>query len=100
MPETLRNGAMATLKPRYSTAEFARRGDAIYDREIAPRLEEANRGKFVSIDIESGAFEIDEDELEASRRLLARLPTAPIWFRRVGSKFARRFGPRPLRKKS
>ena len=91
---------MATLNPRYSKEEFARRGDAIYDREIAPRLEAANRGKFVSIDIESGAFEIDEDELTASRRLRARIPDAQIWFRRIGSRFARRFGPRPRRKKS
>jgi hypothetical protein len=27
---------MPTSKPRHSNAEFARRGDAIYDREIAP----------------------------------------------------------------
>jgi hypothetical protein len=90
---------MATTKPRFSKEEFARRGDAIYEREIAPKLEQANRGKFVSIDIESGAFEIDDDELAATRRLRARLPDAQIWFRRIGSKFARRFGPRPPRKK-
>jgi hypothetical protein len=86
---------VATTKPRYSKEEFARRGDAIYDREIAPRLEEPSRGKFVSIDIESGAFEIDADELAATRRLRARMPDAQVWFRRVGSKFARRFGLRP-----
>ena len=90
---------MATLKPRYSKEEFARRGDAIYDREIAPRLEKANGGKFVSIDIESGDFEIDADDMAATQRLRARLPDAQIWFRRIGSKYARRFGPRPLRKK-
>lgn len=82
---------MATTKPRYSKEEFARRGDAIYDREITPRLEEPNRGKFVSIDIESGAFEIDADEIAATKRLRARIPDAQVWFRRVGSKFARRF---------
>jgi hypothetical protein len=90
---------MATLKPRYSKEEFARRGDAIYDRQIAPRLEKANRGKFVSIDIESGEFEIDEDEMAATHRLRARIADAQIWFRRIGSKFARRFGPRPRQKK-
>lgn len=90
---------MPTARPRYSKEEFARRGDAIYDRAIAPRLEAANRGKFVSIDIETGEFEIDADELAATRRLRARIPDAQVWFRRIGSKFARRFGPRPRRKK-
>jgi hypothetical protein len=28
---------MPTARPRYSKEEFARRGDEIYDREIAPR---------------------------------------------------------------
>ncbi|HEY2414699.1 MAG TPA: hypothetical protein VGI40_20810 [Pirellulaceae bacterium] len=88
---------MPTTKPRYSKEEFARRGDAIYDREIAPRLEDPNRGEFVSIDIESGAFEIDGDEIAATKRLRARISDAQVWFRRVGSKFARRFGPRPQR---
>jgi hypothetical protein len=88
-----------TTKPRYSKEEFARRGDAIYDRKIAPRLEEPNRGKFVSIDIASGDIEIDADELVATRRLLVRIPNAQIWFRRVGSTFARRLGPRLQRKR-
>jgi hypothetical protein len=95
----VKDHTVPTTKPRYSKEEFARRGDAIYDREIAPRLEQANRGKFVSIDIESGAFEIDADELVATKRLRARFPEAQVWFRRVGSRFARRFGPRPQRKK-
>ncbi len=44
--------------------------------------------------IESGAYEIDADELAASDRLLARKPDAQMWLRRVGSRYAHRFGPR------
>jgi hypothetical protein len=75
--------------------EYANRGDAIYDRDIRPSLEAANLGKFVAIDIETGDFEIDSDELAASDRLLARRPDAQTWLRRVGSRYARRFGSRP-----
>ena len=79
-------------EPRYSREEFARRGDDIYERELRPLLETGNEGKFVAIDIETGAHEIDANELAASDRLLARVPNAQIWLRRIGSRYAHRFG--------
>ena len=80
--------------PRYSKEEFARRGNETFERVVRPRLSEQDIGKFVAIDIETGAFETDEDEIVASRRLLTRNPEAQIWFRMVGSPYTRRFGPR------
>jgi hypothetical protein len=85
---------MAATSPRYSKEEFAERGDAIYEREIRPALKGAHEGNFVAIDIETGAYEVDPDELAASDRLLARVPRAQVWLRRVGSPYARRFGGR------
>ena len=85
---------MPELQPRYSKEEFAQRGDEIYERDICPQIDEtSNAGKFVAIDIETGAYEIDVDELTASDRLLARYPEAQIWLRRVGSRYVRRFRP-------
>ena len=84
-----------TAIPRYGKEEFARRGDAIYERDLRPSLERGNEGKYVAVDIETGAYEIDADELAASDRLLARVPTAQTWLRRIGSRYARRIGPRP-----
>lgn len=84
----------APLHPRYSKEEFARRGNEIYERDIQPRVTKQEHGKFVVIDIETGAFEIDANEIAASDRLLARYPEAQVWLRRVGSPYARRFGPR------
>jgi hypothetical protein len=85
---------MSTPQPRYSKEEFAHRGDEFYEREIRPRLTAEDEGKFVVIDIDTGAYEIDRDELAASDRLLARHPAAQMWLRRVGSRYVRRFGPR------
>ena len=82
-------------QPRYSREEFARRGDDIYERELRPLLDTENEGKFVAIDIETGAHEIDANELAASDRLLARIPNAQIWLRRIGSHYAHRFGFHP-----
>jgi hypothetical protein len=79
-------------QPRYSKEEFARRGDDIYERVLRPMLESGNEGRFVAIDIETGDYEMDADELIASDRLLARVPNAQIWLRRIGSRYAHRFG--------
>jgi hypothetical protein len=85
-------GGMTMVKPRYSREEFARRGDAIYDRDIAPRMKPDDRGKLVAIDIETGDFEVDTDELTASDRLFDRHPEAQVWLRRVGSRYVDRIG--------
>ena len=79
-------------QPRYGKEEFALRGDAIYE-QISPQVEGENSGKFVAIDIESGAYEVDADELAASDRLLARQPEAQVWLRKIGSLHVRHFGP-------
>ncbi len=82
------------VQPQYSMADFAERGDAIYEQEVEPRLTSEDVGQFVAIDVESGAYELGPDELTASDRLLARRPEAQVWLRRAGSRYAHRFGPR------
>ena len=86
---------MPITQPRYSKEEFARRGDAMYEGKVRPLVESGNEGKFVAIDIETGTYEIDSDELVASDHLLARVPDAQMWLKRIGSRYVRRFGPRP-----
>lgn len=82
-------------QPRYSKEEFAIRGDEIYERELRPIREKGNEGKFVGVDIETGAYEVDADELAASDRLLARVSKAQIWLRRIGFHHAPRFRSSP-----
>ncbi len=87
---------MPVIRPRYGMEDYARRGDAIHERDIQPLIEPGDAGKYVAIDIETGAYEVDASELAASDRLLARVPDAQTWLRRVGSRYARRIGSRPL----
>lgn len=91
---------MASTKRRYSKEEFARRGDAIYEKDVSPRLQSDDEGKFAAIDIESAAFEVDADELTACDKLSARIPDAQIWLVRIGSRFVHRFGGRDIRGES
>lgn len=79
-------------QPRYSKQEFARLGDEIYERDIRPMVERDHQGKIVAIDIETGEWEMDTDEITACERLKARYPDAQIWIVRVGSRYVRRFG--------
>jgi hypothetical protein len=85
---------MATTKRRYSKEEFARRGDAIYDKKVGPQLKAGDAGKFAAIDIETGEFAVDADELRACRKLRKRIPDAQIWMVRVGSPYVHRIGGR------
>jgi hypothetical protein len=52
-------------EPHYGKEGFARLGDEIYERDVRPRIEAGDEGKFMVIDIDTGAYEIDEDELVA-----------------------------------
>lgn len=70
---------------RYNSEEIAQRGEGWYERTLRERVEtEANLGKILSIEVETGDYELGDDLLETSRRLQARHPDAAIWTRRVG----------------
>jgi hypothetical protein len=89
---------MTVRQPRYSKEEFARRGDEIYESQVRQQIdEESDRGKIVAIDIETGAFEIADDTMIATRQLYDRLPDAQPWVMRIGYRAVHRFGARSLK---
>ena len=71
---------MEVLTPRYSKEEFARRGDEIYDRDIQPHVSQGDEGKFVVIDIETGDYKMDRDDLSPTTAFCCATP-----IRRFGS---------------
>ena len=85
---------MAVRQPRYSKAEHARRGAELYEQQIRSQVEAGNEGKIVALDIDSGTFEVAEDTVTASERLLTRCPDAQIWCVRIGHRAVHRFGSR------
>lgn len=68
----------------YSPQEVESRGEEIYARQIRPHVETGNKGKFVVIDIETGEYEMDDDDLQATRRALAKRPDAVLYGVRIG----------------
>lgn len=88
---------MTVRQPRYSKAEFARRGDDLYNSLIRPQIEVGNQGRIVAIDIETGTFEIGDDILTTTNALFERLPEAQPWIVRIGHRSVHRFGARSLK---
>lgn len=80
---------------KYTAEETARRGDEIYAQQVRPQVEANNQGKIVAIDIETGAYALDETAVAASRRLLAQQPDAEVWLVRIGHRALHRIGARP-----
>lgn len=83
---------MAVHQRRYPKEELARRGKELYESQIRRQVEPNNFGKIVAIDTETGAFEVADDTLVASDRLLERCPDAQTWFIRIGYRGVHRFG--------
>ncbi len=80
--------------PGHTTEEIARRGREVYEREIRREVELDHRGRFLILDVESGDYEVADDDLEASERLLERRPDALLYGLRIGEGAAYRIGRR------
>ena len=83
---------MPAGKRRYSKEEFARRGDALVESKVRPNLTPADEDKFVAIDIETGEYELDRNEMKAADRLCKRIPDPQIWLVHVTLGYLHRFG--------
>ena len=75
---------MPTTKPPRTLDELARLGQEIFDRRVQPMLRPEDHGKFVALDVDSGDYEIDEDDYTAVAHLQARKPAADVWLMRAG----------------
>jgi hypothetical protein len=82
--------------PHYSSIEIAQRGQALYEREIRGSLAASDHGKFLVLDIETGEYELDTDELAAVKRARAKHPNGAFYVLRVGHPAAYRLGLKTL----
>ena len=75
-----------------SAKEVAQRGQAIYDDQIRRQVEERYHGRFLALDIETGEYEIAEDEMAALNTIKRKKPDAMLYLIRVGFPTAYRIG--------
>jgi hypothetical protein len=63
----------------------SRIGHEIYETQLRSKVEtEENIGKLISIDIETGDYEIGKDLSLTVQRLRQRQPNAQVWTERIG----------------
>lgn len=75
-----------------SRHEIVQRGSDIYERNIRPLVDPQHQGKFIAVDVETGAYEMDEDMLSATKRLRQRRLEAVMYTLRVGFPGTAKFG--------
>ena len=68
----------------YTSQEVESRGEAIYVQQIRDKVDPKHKGEFLVIDIETGEYEINADDLVATKQLLAKHPNAVIYGLRIG----------------
>jgi hypothetical protein len=85
---------MGTTKRRYPKEEMVKRGDEIFEKKVKSQLKGRDALDYVVIDIETGDYEVDADNLAACQRLRERVPDAQIYARRVASRYLHHFGGR------
>ncbi len=82
--------------PRYSSDEIAERDQALYERDIQGVLPPSAHGNFLVLDIETGDYEMDPDELAAVKRARAKHHEGVFYVLRVDHSTAYRLGRRTL----
>jgi hypothetical protein len=79
---------------RLTGAETVRRGQELYDQRLRNQVEAGNHGKFLVINVETGEYEMDADDLAAAKRAKIRFPNARRLLMRIGHPGAYRLGRR------
>lgn len=75
---------MPDTKPKRTPEELTRLGSEVFERRVRPVLRPDDADKFFAVDVDTGDFEINEDDYTAVMGLRARRPSADIWLGRVG----------------
>ncbi len=84
LPEGWRPGTAKTPQQDRRPEEYEAFAVRIYRDKVRPALEEEPVGWFLSVDLNSEDYELDENHGKASNRLLARRPDADVFTIRVG----------------
>lgn len=71
-------------QPTYTNEEIGRLGEDLYHRVIRPQVMPEHKGKFLVLDIETGDYEIDANDLQAEKRLRDRHPNGVLYGLRIG----------------
>jgi len=75
---------MPATERRLTLEELACLGNEVLERRVRPMLRPEDDDKYIALDVQTGDYEVDENDFAAVSRLRARNPAAEVWLSRVG----------------
>ena len=91
LPEGWQPGIAKPLQRELKAEEYEAFAVKVYRTKVRPMLDEEPVGWFLSVDLNSEDYELDENHGKAARRLRERRPDADIFTTRVGFPSAYQF---------
>ena len=91
LPEGWRPGTAKPPQRRLTPEEYEAFAEKVYRTKVRPMLDEEPVGWFLSVDLNSEDYELDENHGKAVLRLRERRPDADIFTARVGFPSAYQF---------
>lgn len=77
---------------QYTTEETVALGEAIYERDIRPKVESEHTGKYLVVDVVTGDYSVSDNELAAFESAERKNPDGWFYVKRVGRKAVHRIG--------
>lgn len=70
----------------FTKEEVAARAKALYEQKIRAQVEPGNTGKYLVIDIETGEYLMDEDEIALMKRAALKYSPYSLYGLRIGQR--------------
>lgn len=77
---------------QYTADQIVQRGQYLYETRLRLLMKSKDIGNVLVIDVETGDYELDTDDIAAAHRLQAKHPGAALYAMRVGSPTFGRIG--------
>ncbi len=84
---------MTTAQAKMTPEEVVERGKSLYQSRLRSKLGTGNIGKYLIIDIMTGAYEMGDTHLETAKRARAKYPESRLYGMRIGYAAIASFGP-------
>lgn len=72
------------METEFTNTEIAQRAKTVYERYIRHKIQPEDIGKYLVIDLETGEYELDSDDIAASMRAYQKKPVTERYCIRLG----------------
>jgi hypothetical protein len=81
-------------KAGHAPSDIGAEARRLYEATIRAKVEPGNHGKYLVIDVQTGEYEVDADDMTAMKRASAKNPNGTFHLMRIGHRTVGRIGAR------